>query len=85
MKKTAYILGSLEIIIGILLLCVSTIIRNIMPALGRVAYQAAAAGSYSPGDYTVSMPLLIASGIFLIVIGAAQQFFCFFRKNGVAE
>ena len=29
MKKTAYILGSLEIIIGILLLCVNTIIRNI--------------------------------------------------------
>lgn len=81
MKKTAYILGSLEVIIGILLLCVNTIIRNVIPALGRVAYQAAAAGSYSPQDYAVSMPLLIISAIFLIVIGAAQLFFCVIRKD----
>lgn len=81
MKKAAYILGSLEIMIGILLLCANTIIKSVMPVLGRVAYQAAAAGSYSPRDYAVSMPLLIVSAIFLILIGSAQLFFGVLRKD----
>lgn len=85
MKKAAYILGSVEIILGVLLLCINTIIKSVLPVLGRVAFQAAAAGSYSPRDYAVSMPLLTASAIILIAVGAAQIIFFVVRRKGDYE
>lgn len=72
MKKTAYILGSIEIILGILLMCTHQIIQTVLPVLGRVAYQAAAAGSYSPRDYAISMPMVIAAAVVLILAGIVQ-------------
>ena len=81
MKKAAYILGSVEIILGLLLLCINTIIQSVLPVLGRVSFQAAAAGSYSPRDYAVSMPLLTVAAVFLIAVGAAQLVFFVFRKG----
>lgn len=80
MKKIVYILGSIEIILGILLLCIHSIIQSVMPVLGRVAYQAAAAGSYSPRDYEVSMPFVIAAAIVLILAGIAQMIHFAARK-----
>lgn len=85
MKKAAYILGSVEIILGVLLLCINTIIKSVLPVLGRVAFQAAAAGSYSPRDYAVSMLLLTASAIILIAVGAAQIIFFVVRRKGDYE
>ena len=81
MKKAAYILGSVEIILGVLLLCINTIIQSVLPVLGRVAFQAAAAGSYSPRDYAVSMPLLTVAAVILIAVGAAQLVFFVIRKG----
>ena len=81
MKKTAYILGSIEIILGMLLLCAHSMIQNVMPVLGRMAYQAAAAGSYSPRDYEVTMPFVIAAAIVLILAGIAQMIYCAMRKT----
>lgn len=80
MKKTLYILGSVEIILGILLLCVNSIIKTVLPVLGRVAYQAAAAGSYSPTNYEVSLPVVMTSAILLIGVGAVQIGLCAFSK-----
>ena len=80
MKKTAYILGSIEIILGMLLLCAHSMIQNVMPVLGRMAYQAAAAGSYSPRDYEVTMPLVIIAAIVLILAGIAQMIHFAARK-----
>lgn len=81
MKKAVYILGSVEIILGVLLLCINTIIKSVLPVLGRVAFQAAAAGSYSPQDYAVSMPLLTVAAVILIAVGAAQLVFFVIRKG----
>lgn len=81
MKKAVYILGSVEIILGVLLLCINTIIMSVLPVLGRVAFQAAAAGSYSPQDYAVSMPLLTVATVILIAVGAAQLVFFVIRKG----
>ena len=80
MKKTAYILGSIEIILGILLMCTHQIIQTVLPVLGRVAFQAAAAGSYSPRDYEVSMPLVIIAAVVLILAGIAQMIHFAARK-----
>lgn len=80
MKRTAYILGSIEIILGILLMCTHQIIQTVLPVLGRVAYQAAAAGSYSPRDYEVSMPLVIIAAVVLVLTGIVQMIHFAARK-----
>ena len=80
MKKTAYILGSIEIILGILLMCTHQIIQTVLPVLGRVAFQAAAAGSYSPRDYEISMPLVIIAAVFLVLAGIVQMIHFAARK-----
>ena len=76
MKKAAYIIGSIEVIVGIMLLSIASIIKQVMPILGRVAYQAAAAGSYSASNYAVSFPFVTSVSIILIVLGIAQ--ICYF-------
>lgn len=72
MKKYAYILGSVEVILGILLLCINSMIKKVLPVLGRIAYQAAAAGSYAPSDYEISLPFVTVAAVVLIVVGAIQ-------------
>ena len=42
MKKSVYIMSSIEIIIGAIILSQCSIIKIVLPELGRVAYQAAA-------------------------------------------
>lgn len=82
MKKASYIIGSIEIIIGIVLLCVTSIIKQVMPVLGRVAYQAAAAGGYSASNYEISFPFVTVSSIVLIVLGLLQIcYFGFIKKD----
>lgn len=82
MKKSAYILGSVEIILGILLICTTSIIKNVLPVLGRIAFQAAAAGSYSPSDFDISFPGVTIASVILIVAGVAQiGYFAFSGKN----
>ncbi|MEG1810194.1 MAG: hypothetical protein RR232_01075 [Clostridia bacterium] len=72
MKKSIYIIGSVEIVVGSLLLCISSIIKETLPILGRIAYQAAAAGSYSPSDYTTSFLFANVIAVLLMVAGIVQ-------------
>lgn len=81
MKKTAYILGSIEAVLGLLILCCTSILNQVMPALGRVAFQAAAAGSYSPRDFEMSFTLPNAIAVVLVVIGVAQILFYAISKK----
>ena len=76
MKKAAYIIGSIEIIVGIILLSMASIIKQVMPILGRVAYQAAAAGGYSASNYEISFPFVTVASIALIVLVLFQ--ICYF-------
>ena len=82
-KNSMYILGSVETIIGLLIICcVSTfsahmvntvsIIKQVIPKLGFVAYQGAAAGSYSPGNYNMSFGIVNFIAVLFIVIGIFQ-------------
>lgn len=75
MKKSFYIMGSIEIIVGAFILSLCSIVKNTLPILGRVAYQAAAAGSYSPMDYSVSFSHANFLGIALIILGLIQIIF----------
>ena len=76
MKQAAYIIGNIEITVGIILLSIASLIKQVMPILGRVAYQAAAAGGYSASNYEVSFPFVTVASIVLIVLGLFQ--ICYF-------
>ena len=75
MKQAAYIIGSIEITVGIILLSIASLIKQVMPVLGRVAYQAAAAGGYSASNYEVSFPFVTVASIVLIVLGLLQIYY----------
>lgn len=72
MKKSMYIIGSLEAVLGALVLWATKLISGIIPLLGRIAFQAASAGSYSPGDYAVESPFLSLVGWVLVLAGIVQ-------------
>ena len=57
------------IVAGLVLAALGQLAQQLMPVLGRMAYQAAAAGSYSPANYSLSLTgyYLMAAG--LIVLG----------------
>ena len=75
MNRVSYIIGSIEITVGVVLLCVTSIIKQVMPVLGQVAYQAAAAGGYSASNYEVSFPFVTVASIVLIGLGLVQIFY----------
>ena len=82
MKKYAYIIGSIEIIVGVVLLSLASIIKKVMPVLGRVAYQAAAAGSYSASNYKISFTFVTIASVALIIFGILQIcYFCIIKKD----
>lgn len=81
MKKIAYILGSLEIILGLLIVVATSLLKEAMPMLGRVAYQAAAAGGYSASNYQMSCTIATAIAVVLIVAGAVQLVCAFYNKK----
>ncbi len=63
------------IVAGLVLVAIGLLVQNVMPVLGRAAFQAAAAGSYSPSDYRVPLVgfyliagVLIAIGVVLTVL-----------------
>lgn len=81
MKKTfIYIMSSVEIVVGAFILSLCSIIKNSLPILGRVAYQAAAAGSYSPREYTASFPLATTFAVLLIIVGIGQLAISIIKK-----
>ena len=80
MKQTAYIVGSIEMMLGLLVLATTSILNEVMPKLGRVAYQAAAAGSYSPTSYQMNLLLPNAIGVVLCLLGVGSILYFFLKK-----
>ena len=80
MKKSLFIIGSVEVSLGVFVLCITSILKELMPVIGYAAYQGAAAGSYSPGKYALSFGLPNFLAVVLIVAGAVQILFSF-RKG----
>lgn len=74
MKKVIYIFGSIEIICGLLLLSTAAILKEAFPLLGRLAFQVAMKGGFSPNDYTSSFFIVTVLGIVFLVLGGIQLF-----------
>lgn len=72
MKKVIYILGSIEIICGLLLLSTAAILKEVFPLLGRLAFQVAMTGSFSPDNYSSSFFTVTVVGIVFLVLGGIQ-------------
>ena len=70
MKKLMYTMGSIEIILGALTLCLTAIIGELLPKIGWMVF--AAGGQYSPERYSVQflVPNIIA--IAFMIVGAIQ-------------
>lgn len=81
MKKIAYVFGSIEIILGLLVLATISLVENTLPVLGRVAFQAAMKGGFSPSQYIVDFPGATTCAVVLIALGAVQIIFAFIAKN----
>ena len=81
MKKTIYVLGSLEIIFGSLVLAAVDIMKASFPLLGRIAFQFAMKGSYSPTEYIFSAPISTMIALVLLCIGAGQLIIAFLLKE----
>ena len=69
MNKVLFFFCNLIVFAGILILFTTSILNKVLPTLGYVAYQATAAGSYSPSDYVMNFIVINLFAILLIIIG----------------
>ncbi len=74
MKKIMFIMGSIEVMLGVVLWSIADLLKNMMPVLGRTAFQLAMKGSFATGDYILftTIPTILAIG--LILAGIVQIF-----------
>lgn len=74
MNKIGFAFSGALVLIGIITLIKTTLINLIMPQLGRIAFQSAMAGSYSPADYHINFLPINAVSIGLIVMGGFMAY-----------
>lgn len=72
MKKSLFVMGSVEASLGIFVVCITAILKELMPVIGYAAYQGAAAGSYNAGNYKLSFGLPNLFAVILIIAGVLQ-------------
>ena len=65
----------MSIITGLVLVALGQLAQRIMPLIGRAAFQAAAAGSYSPTNYELNLwgYYLIAAVLIALGVGLAVR------------
>jgi hypothetical protein len=61
------------VVVGLVLIAAGIMMQQIMPVLGRAAFQAAAAGSYNPGDYRLNLTWYYLIAGIIIGLGAIAQ------------
>lgn len=77
MTKLTFLLSSIMAMLSLVGIYICTILRKIMPLLGRMAYQAAASGSYDPYDYVLDLDGVIAMCLitFCLSLGVAVRMY----------
>lgn len=69
MKKTAFIFSCLFIVLGIITMIITSILNEVIPKLGYVAFQAAARGEYSPTSYKMNFSFANFLASVMIIAG----------------
>ncbi len=59
------------------------LLNTVMPKIGKAAFQAAMAGSYSADDYVMDFTFINSSAVFLIVGGVYSAYLMY--KKGMLE
>ncbi|HBN85519.1 MAG TPA: hypothetical protein DDZ89_16940 [Clostridiales bacterium] len=80
MNKIGFTFSGIFVITGIITLLQTTIINLVMPKIGKVAFQFAMAGSYSPNEYHINFLSINVAAICLVVVGVALGFKFFKTK-----
>ncbi|GGM43665.1 hypothetical protein GCM10011351_32060 [Paraliobacillus quinghaiensis] len=81
MDKILFFFCNLIAVIGICILFITTILIEVVPMMGRVAFQAAMAGSYSPSDYTINFTVINLFAIILILVGVITGYKIYKRAD----
>lgn len=81
MKTACFVLSGISTLIGCITLIVTSILNQFMQKLGRVAYQNAAAGSYSPSEYVMNFSFANTFAVILIVVGLILATLVFLNKK----
>jgi hypothetical protein len=69
MNKIGFVFSGVFTVTGIITLLLTSIINSVMPKIGRVAFQIATAGSYSPNDYQINFIFVDIVAIILVGFG----------------
>ena len=69
MNRVKFIMSGVLACIGVCTLITTNIIRKVLPVMGRIAYQAAAAGSYNPTNYQVRFAGANLVALVLVALG----------------
>lgn len=84
MNKILFFFSNLIAVIGICILFITNILNEVFPMLGRVAYQAAMAGSYSPNNYIVNFTVINLFAILLILVGVLTSYMIY-KKGDITS
>lgn len=74
MNNIRIIFSLISIFLGVIIISVSIIMEEFAVVLGRAAYQAAAAGSFSPSDYNMNLAINYWLGAICIFLGTVFLF-----------
>lgn len=74
MNKIGFTFAGVLAITGVNTLLTTSIINQIMPKIGRAAFQCAMAGSYSPNDYHINFLVINIIATCLIIMGSVLGF-----------
>lgn len=68
MKKISLVFSCLSILAGAIVIILTSILNQVMPKLGYIAFQAHG-GSYSPGTYEMDFTVPNVIAVALIILG----------------
>ena len=62
------------LVAGLVLVALGLLTQSVMPVWGRVAYQAAAAGSYTPDDFHVNLAGYYLVACVIVILGLVDLY-----------
>lgn len=81
MKKVGFIIGSIEIVLGLISLLITSITVQIIPKIARMCFMFSL-GSFSESDYIINIGFANIISICLCLIGIITiVYFVFIRKE----
>ena len=81
MKKIGFIIGSIEVIFGLVSLLVTSLISQVIPKIARICFMFNL-GSFTENDYFINVGFANTISVCLCVIGIITiAFFVFIKKE----